>query len=190
MLEAPVPNEEAERLLENGLNVLPLMEGAGGRDLHPNSTHGVLIRVYPVNSFQGTMDETDQSVGISGIGRAVIAVENLDQAVGVYGEGLGLEVDASTVDAERGVETVIVHPPTGGTIELAAVRDESRAYAGKVVEHLADREGLFELVLQAEDLDRVRAALTDRGLNVIAEDRELVVDKADTFGAQIRIASA
>ena len=45
MLEAPVPDEEAEVLLENGLGVLPLMQGAGGRDIHPKSTHGVLIRV-------------------------------------------------------------------------------------------------------------------------------------------------
>ena len=53
MLEAPNPNAEAEDLIGRGLNVLPLMAGAGGRDVHPNSTHGVLIRVYPVNSFQG-----------------------------------------------------------------------------------------------------------------------------------------
>ena len=59
MLEAPDPNAEAEDLSGRGLNVLPLMAGAGGRDIHPNSTHGVLIRVYPVDSFQGQRDPGD-----------------------------------------------------------------------------------------------------------------------------------
>ena len=51
MLEAADPDVEAAGLLERGLNVLPRMEGAGGRDVHPNSTHGVLVRVYPTNSI-------------------------------------------------------------------------------------------------------------------------------------------
>ena len=53
MLEAPDPDAEAEELSRRGLRVLPPMKGAAGRDLHPSSTHGVLIRVYPVDSFQG-----------------------------------------------------------------------------------------------------------------------------------------
>ena len=56
MLEAPDPNAEAEELSGRGLNVLPVMAGATGRDVHPNSTHGVLIRVYPVGSFQRPQD--------------------------------------------------------------------------------------------------------------------------------------
>ena len=43
MLESAEPNAEAEILLEKGVKVLPLMRGAGGRDIHPSSTHGVLI---------------------------------------------------------------------------------------------------------------------------------------------------
>ena len=50
MLEAPDPDAEADTLAERGLDVLPLMVGAAGRDVHPRSTHGVLIRVYPDNS--------------------------------------------------------------------------------------------------------------------------------------------
>ena len=41
MLEAPDPDEEATGLTDRGLNVLPPMAGASGRDVHPNSTHGV-----------------------------------------------------------------------------------------------------------------------------------------------------
>ena len=50
MLEAPDPDAEAEELIRREVNVLPLMAGAGGRDIHPRSTHGVLIRVYPDGS--------------------------------------------------------------------------------------------------------------------------------------------
>ncbi|MCZ6854694.1 MAG: VOC family protein, partial [Gammaproteobacteria bacterium] len=81
MLEAPVPDEEAERMLDKGLNVLPLMVGAGGRDVHPRSTHGVLIRVYPVNSYRAQQEATEQTLNLSGISRVVIAVENLDEAM-------------------------------------------------------------------------------------------------------------
>src|SRR5579859_2087744 len=52
MLEAPDPDREAAALAGRGLDVLPLMAGAGGRDVHPRSTHGVLIRVYPSDSVQ------------------------------------------------------------------------------------------------------------------------------------------
>jgi catechol 2,3-dioxygenase-like lactoylglutathione lyase family enzyme len=48
MLYAPDPNAEAESLATRGLEAMPLMQDAGGRDFHPKNTHGVLIRIYPV----------------------------------------------------------------------------------------------------------------------------------------------
>ena len=50
MLEAADPNAEAQELAMRGMNLLPLMPAATGRDVHPNSTHGVLMRVYPTGS--------------------------------------------------------------------------------------------------------------------------------------------
>ena len=47
MLYAPDPNAEADALASRGLEVMPLMQDAGGRDIHPKNTHGVLIRIYP-----------------------------------------------------------------------------------------------------------------------------------------------
>src|SRR5262245_32311358 len=40
MLEAPDPNTEADARSGRGLMVLPLIAGAGGRDVHPTCTHG------------------------------------------------------------------------------------------------------------------------------------------------------
>ncbi len=195
MLEAPDPNAEAEDLSGRGLNVLPLMAGAGGRDIHPNSTHGVLIRVYPVDSFQGQRDPGDaaesDSPGLSGIERVIIAVHDLDHAVNVYGEKLAMTIDKPSVDAKRGVRSAICNPPAGGAIELVSVDDQSRPFA-KTIEQFLDssREGMFALVLQSRDLQASAKALAARGLQVgvSADSPEVLeLERTSTFGARVRI---
>ncbi len=189
MLEAPKPDDEAERLLDNGLHVLPLMAGAGGRDVHPKSTHGVLIRVYPVDSYQAQQEATEQSLNLTGISRVVIAVENLDEATAVYGDKLGMPVDPVTVDEQKGVRSVICHPPTGGMIELVSVSDAAQEYAKSIAEFLQNRgEGMFALVLQGSDLAHVGQVLVERGLSLstVSEDA-IEIARSNTFGARIRI---
>jgi len=191
MLEAPTPDDEAEVLLERGLHVLPLMAGAGGRDIHPKSTHGVLIRVYPVNSFQGEKEQSDETLSLSGITRVMIAVQNIDQAVAVYGAKLGMPIDPVAVDAVRGVKSALCHPPTGGMIELVCVEDNKQAFAKSVEAFLQSRgEGMFALVLETQDLEKTAEVLSQRGLNVdtVTEDA-IEIARADTFGALIRIES-
>ncbi len=191
MLEAPTPDDEAEVLLERGLHVLPLMAGAGGRDIHPKSTHGVLIRVYPVNSFQGEKEQSDETLSLSGITRVMIAVQNIDQAVAVYGAKLGMPIDPVAVDAVRGVKSALCHPPTGGMIELVSVEDNKQAFAKSVEAFLQSRgEGMFALVLETQDLEKTAEVLSQRGLNVdtVTEDA-IEIARADTFGALIRIES-
>lgn len=189
MLEAPKPDDEAERLLDNGLHVLPPMAGAGGRDIHPKSTHGVLIRVYPVDSYQAQQEATEQSLNLTGISRVVIAVENLDEATAVYGNKLGMPVDPITVDEQKGVQSVICHPLTGGLIELVSVSDAAQEYAKSIAEFLQNRgEGMFALVLQGSDLVHVGSTLAERGLLLSSvTDDAIEVARSSTFGAQIRI---
>lgn len=191
MLEAPTPDDEAEVLLERGLHVLPLMAGAGGRDIHPKSTHGVLIRVYPVNSFQGEKEQSDETLSLSGITRVMIAVQNIDQAVAVYGAKLGMPIDPVAVDAVRGVKSALCHPPTGGMIELVCVEDNKQAFAKSVEAFLQSRgEGMFALVLETQDLEKTAEVLSQRGLNVdTVTDDAIEIARADTFGALIRIES-
>lgn len=191
MLEAPVPDEEAEGLLERGLAVLPLMAGAGGRDIHPKSTHGVLIRVYPDHSFQGQQEETDETLGLSGIIRVMIGVSDIAEACAVYGTKLGMPIDPVVVDSARGVKSAICHPPAGGLIELVAVDDAEQAFAQSLEEFLQTRgEGMFALVLQTEDLAQTTEVLSQRGLNLSAlTDDAIEVAPADTCGARIHIES-
>lgn len=197
MLEAPNPDAEAEDLIERGLNVLPLMAGAGGRDVHPNSTHGVLIRVYPVNSFQGEDPGGSihsDSPGLSGISRVIIAVQDLDHAVAVYGGMFAMDISDPSVDEHRGVSSAICTPPSGGVIELVAVENPQQPFAKSIAEFLeTDREGMYALVLQSQDLQATAKALADRGVesNVAADSTDaLEIDRSATFGALLRIESA
>lgn len=194
MLEAPVPDDEAEVLAQRGLKVLPLMPGSFGRDVHPSSTHGVLIRVYPVNSFstqyKGNVDEQGGPC-VSGISRVIIAVDDIDHAVEVYGSQFDMAMDATKLDTERGVRTAICRPAMGGVIELVAVDDPTMPFANAIAEFLRNnREGMYALVLQTSDLPATQKMLAERGLEVsIAADSPHVLetDQQTTFGALIRI---
>jgi hypothetical protein len=200
MLEAPDPDREAEVLLDRGLNVLPLMEGASGRDVHPNSTHGVLIRVYPVDSFAGYEGigptSPEDNPELSGIVRVIIAVEDLERAVDVYGARFAIDVDmgSPSLDAERGVQKAICTPASGGVIELVSVQDSKRPFARSVREFLdRDREGMFAVVLQSRDLQASQHALLARGVEVAPSDESpdiLEIERGATFGVRVRIEAA
>jgi catechol 2,3-dioxygenase-like lactoylglutathione lyase family enzyme len=194
MLEAPVPDDEAVVLANRGLNVMPLMPGAFGRDVHPSSTHGVLIRVYPVNSFvsdyRAPIGERDGQ-WVTGIKRVIIAVKDIDCAIEIYGTQFNMTMEATEIDVERGVYTAICRPEEGGVIELVAVDDSSRPFAKAVAEFLQKkREGMYALVLHASDISATQKMLVDRGLKVRAcadSPGVLEVDQEATFGALLRI---
>lgn len=168
MLEAADPDGEAEDLLQRGLNVLPRMEGAGGRDVHPNSTHGVLIRVYPVDSFVG--EDPDYNEGpdaprLTGIKRVIIAVRDLNQAMVAYGEKFAMPVSEPTVDTERGVRCATCTPPSGGVIELVTPDNNDMSFARSIESFLATKgEGMYALILTSRDLQQTQNALGARGI--------------------------
>lgn len=167
MLEAADPDAEAEELALRGLNVLPLMPGASGRDLHPNSTHGVLIRVYPTGSVAQPGAPTTGPLGIGGIARVVVAVHDAGAAAKTYGHGLGLTTTQPARDRERGVMVCHATPPEGAVIELVAPVDVEHPFAAAIAAHLdAKGEGMVALVLGASDPAESVAGLVNRGMNV------------------------
>lgn len=194
MLEAPDPDAEAVQLASRGLQVLPRMPAAEGRDLHPASTHGVLIRVYPVDSFTGRPAPGTPTGPLSGIQQVLVAVHDLDHAVQVYGHGLGLVVDTPVHDTGQGVTRATVRPPRGGTIELLAVHDATRPYAAPIAAQLASRgEGLHALVLHAADPLALLAGWRAAGLDAApAADDAGVVELVSPAlaGVRLRIAAA
>lgn len=191
MLEAPDPDAEAETLAGRGLNVLPLMAGAGGRDVHPNSTNGVLIRVYPVDSYRRKAPPGTSAGPLSGVRRVIVAVRDLAAAATAYRDRLGIAADAPELDQKRGVERVLVRPPTGGTIELVSVRDRTQPFGAALGAHLdANPEGMYALVMHAPDPRGLLDALKASGLDAqVAADSDDVIEigRGSVFGALLRI---
>ena len=171
MLEAEDPNAEADEMSARGLDVLPLMAGAGGRDVHPRSTHGVLIRVYPNGSFQGQSDDTPQGPELSGIARVIVAVHDAAEAAAVYGRGFAMEVSAPLLDEDRGVLQAMCTPPAGGQIEFVSVVDRGRPFAHRIESFLDEHpEGMYALVLRAEDANAAADYLDAQGMDVARSD--------------------
>jgi catechol 2,3-dioxygenase-like lactoylglutathione lyase family enzyme len=191
MLEAPDPNAEGESLRARGLEVLPLMPGAGGRDVHPRSTHGVLIRVYPSGSFRAQPAQVQRSegraLGLSGIVRVVIAVNDAKRARDTYERGLGLALIGAQGDPERGVESVLLRAPSGSVIELAQPLNEARPFAAALALRLRGAgEGMSALVLRARDPEAAGAALLARGLMVGTRQAGAIeLDARSLFGVRV-----
>lgn len=198
MLEAPDPDAAASELAERGLPVLPLMPGAGGRDVHPRGTHGVLIRVYPSRSFVAAPEQIERNepraLGLSGIARVTIAVRDVQHARDVYARGLGLAASAPRVDALRGVHEATCAAPEGAEIELLQPVDASRPFAAAIARRLDELgEGMFALVLRAAEPASVAHALARRGLAVTAfagESGVYEIAPESLFGARILVEPA
>ena len=189
MLEAKDPDAEAKELTHRGLNVLPTMAGASGRDVHPNSTHGVLIRVYPVGSFQGHGEVTGDAPGLTGIKKVIIAVNDLKAAISTYGGKFALEIDKPISDQHLGVRRAICRPPGSGVIELVEVLNADKPFAKSIARFLdKHREGMYALVLESTDLSACAEILTARGLEVSAvTPYGMELTPHQNFGVLIRI---
>ena len=201
MLYAPDPDGEARALAARGLEVMPLMQDAAGRDIHPKNTHGVLIRIYPSGSAAELGREVDQGAGpaakresrahLSGISRAIIAVRDLDDAVAVYGDRLGIPTRLEAVDPARGVRVAICTPPDGATIELTSPIGDRGPIGRELAAFLRGRgEGLYALVLESDDLEASAKWLRARGIGVqqrADEPAQWELDPAAVHGARIYV---
>lgn len=175
MLEAANPNAEADELALRGMNVLPVMAGATGRDVHPNSTHGVLMRVYPTGSVPQPDEPAVGAPHLSGIVRVIVATDDASVAAKAYDHGLGLDVSHAEPDTERGVLVAHAMAPraagngaagnASAVIELVSPLDESRPFAGAIASHLRDKgQGMAALVLSAEAPALAAELVGERGL--------------------------
>lgn len=204
MLYAPDPNAEAEALAGRGLEVMPLMQDAGGRDIHPKNTHGVLIRIYPSGLEADLERELEQGLGpislresrahLTGISRVILAVRDLDEAVAVYRDRLGIDTHTEAVARERGARIAVCAPSGGGRIELRSPIDERGSLGRELAAFLRERgEGMYALVLESADLDATSNALRAKGIALRRCDADPAlweIDAAAVHGARIRISPA
>src|SRR5262249_31369009 len=150
---------EADELAARGLDVMPLMQDAGGRDIHPKNTHGVLIRIYPSAMAADLEQELGHGLGpistrqsrahLPGISRVSVAVGDLDNAVAVYRDRLGLPTRLQGGVSASGARSALCTPSSGGQIELRSLVDDREASGGKLVVSPRERgEGMYALVLE------------------------------------------
>jgi catechol 2,3-dioxygenase-like lactoylglutathione lyase family enzyme len=185
MLEAPDPNAEATALAERGLDVLPLMAGAGGRDVHPRSTHGVLVRIYPDNSVPPSAGQESLAPGLSGIATVIVATTDASLAANVYGQGFGLDVGPVVHDEERGVLCARCRAPKGGDIELVSAVDADNPFAQDIERCVKEQNGgIYALVLRAADPAAALALLDARGVGPRATAAPEIV----VFGTRFLVA--
>jgi methylmalonyl-CoA/ethylmalonyl-CoA epimerase len=203
MLYAPGPNAEAEALATRGLAVMPLMQDAGGRDIHPKNTHGVLIRIYPSAMAADLERELAEGLGpismresrahLSGISRVIVAVRDLDDAIVVYRDRLGIRTSLQGTESARGVRVAVCEPSNGGKIELRSAIDDQRGSARELAACLGERgEGMYALVLESVDLDSTAAALRAKGIALqrsATDPKQWKIDAASVHGVRIRIES-
>jgi len=184
MLESPDPNAEADDLTKAGLKVMPLMPGAGGRDIHPNSTHGVLIRIYPENSFDRQEPKTKLDIGITGIISVGVAVQNLDGATAIYSDQLDMRALESRHDGEPGITSRGLQPLKGACVDLFTL-DGSMLGEGLN----QNGEGMKRLTLSAPDLSACYRALIDRKVEARLENDRIVIGSPFLGGARLEIVS-
>ncbi|HEX9642047.1 MAG TPA: VOC family protein [Candidatus Krumholzibacteria bacterium] len=201
MLYAPDPNAEAEALAKRGVEVMPLMQDAGGRDIHPKNTHGVLIRIYPSAMAADLERELDQGLGpismresrahLSGISRVILAVRDLDDAVAVYRDRLGIHTRLQGADSARGVRIAQCAPSSGGRIELRSLINDRGSLGRELEAFLRERgEGMYALVLESADLDATVSILRAKRIALrqsAADPAQWEIDPAAVHGAPIHI---
>ncbi|MFC2052098.1 methylmalonyl-CoA epimerase [Chloroflexota bacterium] len=115
---------------------------------------------------------------INKINHIGIAVNNLDEAVKLYTDVLGLEVKDIEVVAEQKVRTAII-PVGESKIELL----ESTDPEGVIAKYIEKRgEGLHHLAFEVSSIEDVLATMVNKGIALIDEKpRKGVEDTSIAF---------
>ena len=102
---------------------------------------------------------------ITDIEHIAVIVEDLDRALGVYEEALGLPVSKVQELPEQRVKAAFL-PLGNSQIELIEPTDDTSG----VARFLASRgEGLHHICLRVDDIDATLAELKEKGLRLINE---------------------
>ena len=102
---------------------------------------------------------------ITKINHIGIAVQNIDRALKLYTEALGLEVKDIEIVAEQKVRTAII-PVGESKIELL----ESTDPEGVIAKHIEKRgEGLHHIAFEVSDIEEALSRLKDKGIPLVDE---------------------
>jgi len=90
-----------------------------------------------------------------------ILVSNIDEAIKLYQDCFGLEVDKIETLAERGVKAAILSLGQGTNLELLEPLPDSNM--AKILEKRG--EGLHHITFEVEDVDKELSHLSGRGID-------------------------
>ena len=97
-----------------------------------------------------------------------VAVPDLDEAIALYRDAFGMEVQHQETNEEQGVrEAMVAVGDSGSSIQLLAPLDESSTIA-----KFLDRKGpgLQQLAYRVTDVEQVSAVLRGRGLRLLYDE--------------------
>ena len=121
----------------------------------------------------------------------ILAVRDLDDAVAVYRDRLGIPTRLQGADTTHGVRVAACSPPSGGTIELTSPIDQGGSSQRGLAAFVRERgEGMYALVLESPDLEATAKVLRARGIDLrrsAADSTRWEIDPAAVHGARIRI---
>jgi methylmalonyl-CoA epimerase len=92
-----------------------------------------------------------------------ILVSNLDEAIKLYKDCFGAEVDKIETLAERGVKAAILSLPQGADLELLEPLPGSNM--AKILEKRG--EGLHHITFEVDDVNKELSHLSQRGIELI-----------------------
>ena len=101
----------------------------------------------------------------TGIDHVGVAVPDLDEAIALYRDAFGMEVQHQETNEEQGVrEAMVAVGDSGACIQLLAPLDDSSTIA-----KFLDRSGpgLQQLAYRVTDVEQVSAILRERGLRLL-----------------------
>jgi catechol 2,3-dioxygenase-like lactoylglutathione lyase family enzyme len=138
----------------------------------------------------GPVSMRESRAHLSGISRVIVAVRDLDDAIVVYRDRLGIRTRLQGASA-GGVRAAVCEPSSGGQIELRSPI-ENGGSSGRALEvFLRERgEGMHVLVLESADLDATARALRAEGIDAhrsATDPAQWEVDAASVHGVRIRI---
>lgn len=106
------------------------------------------------------------NLSISGLDHIGVAVKDLDGAIGLYRDVLGLKFEGIHVLAERGVRVAFFSTGSKARIELLEPLDNDSAIA----KFLSSRgEGIHHIAVKVEDIEAMLEKLKQKGLTLIDE---------------------
>jgi methylmalonyl-CoA epimerase len=95
-----------------------------------------------------------------------VAVKDLDEAIGLYQDGLGLKLEGIHVLAERGVRVAFFSIGNEAHIELLEPLNNESTIAKFLSSH---GEGLHHLAFRVDDIEAVLEEFKQKGLTLIDE---------------------